>query len=318
MFKRKTLQQFIQDAQKVHGEKYDYSLVQYKGDNLRIIIICPKHGHFLQTANTHLQGSGCTKCGYQNNSDRALKHLNKTTDVKVGDKYGWFTVIKPVIKSNKWNHRRSLVRCKCGGEYAIRTRDFVVGLTKKCKRCGQFDKIIKPIIGTKYGNWIVISEEIEMSYHNKFKVRCKCGLEKFISHVALRAGQSKMCHICARKAKKERLFTGIGELTGSYFASLKFGCNRSVGRILDFTITKEYLWDLFLKQKRKCALSGVDIIMHSKRIQQTASLDRIDSSKGYIFGNVQWVHKIVNAMKQDVSEKEFYKWCQLIVKYGKK
>lgn len=47
--------------------------------------------------------------------------------------------------------------------------------------------------------------------------------------------------------------------------------------------------------------------------EQTASLDRIDSSKGYIPGNVQWVHKDVNKMKLALSEKRLLELCTLIV-----
>jgi hypothetical protein len=46
-------------------------------------------------------------------------------------------------------------------------------------------------------------------------------------------------------------------------------------------------------------------------------LDRIDSSKGYTIDNVQWVHKIVNIMKHDVEEKEFFNWCKLITERNK-
>ena len=44
----------------------------------------------------------------------------------------------------------------------------------------------------------------------------------------------------------------------------------------------------------------------------TASLDRIDSSKGYIEGNIQWVHKDINRMKGDSSDNDFIKLCKII------
>ena len=44
----------------------------------------------------------------------------------------------------------------------------------------------------------------------------------------------------------------------------------------------------------------------------TASIDRIDSSIGYVIGNVQWVHKQVNFMKGTMEQKEFIKFCKLI------
>jgi hypothetical protein len=48
----------------------------------------------------------------------------------------------------------------------------------------------------------------------------------------------------------------------------------------------------------------------------TASLDRIDSTLGYVTGNVQWVHKSVNHMKSDTPEEEFVEWCRRIVAHS--
>jgi len=77
---------------------------------------------------------------------------------------------------------------------------------------------------------------------------------------------------------------------------------------------KEYLWNLYLQQNKRCALSGVDINLSdpANSIVDTASIDRIDITKGYIRGNVQWIHKTVNRMKVDMSEDEFMKWINLI------
>lgn len=48
--KRKTKEQFIADAIAVHGDKYDYSKVDYQGNKVKVCIICPKHGEFLASA----------------------------------------------------------------------------------------------------------------------------------------------------------------------------------------------------------------------------------------------------------------------------
>lgn len=62
MSKRKTTEQFISDAIKVHGDKYDYSKVEYKGCDDNVLIICPIHGEFSQTPTHHLLGCGCKRC----------------------------------------------------------------------------------------------------------------------------------------------------------------------------------------------------------------------------------------------------------------
>ena len=62
MNKKKTTEEFIEEAKKVHGDKYDYSKVDYKASIIPVCIICPKHGEFLQKPNKHLCGCGCPKC----------------------------------------------------------------------------------------------------------------------------------------------------------------------------------------------------------------------------------------------------------------
>lgn len=54
--------EFIAKAKAIHGEKYDYSLVEYKKNCIKVKIICKEHGVFEQTPNNHLSGKGCEKC----------------------------------------------------------------------------------------------------------------------------------------------------------------------------------------------------------------------------------------------------------------
>ena len=58
----RTLSDFIKTALKIHGNKYDYSKVEYKNANTKVCIICPEHGEYLQRAADHLLGRGCPKC----------------------------------------------------------------------------------------------------------------------------------------------------------------------------------------------------------------------------------------------------------------
>jgi hypothetical protein len=61
-------------------------------------------------------------------------------------------------------------------------------------------------------------------------------------------------------------------------------------------------------QNHKCALTKIPIDC----ISGSASLDRIDSSKGYIIGNIQWLHKVINEMKWDYLQSDFIHWCRLV------
>lgn len=75
MSHRTTIETFLKRARKVHGEKYDYSKVDYKGVNKRVWIICPKHGEFELRPKAHYDDNrGCPQCdksgksGFSNNS----------------------------------------------------------------------------------------------------------------------------------------------------------------------------------------------------------------------------------------------------------
>lgn len=72
MHKRFTKDEFIARARKVHGDKYDYSKVEYKNARTKVKIICPIHGVFEQSPDAHLRGQGCRDCGYDSNK---LRHL---------------------------------------------------------------------------------------------------------------------------------------------------------------------------------------------------------------------------------------------------
>jgi hypothetical protein len=60
---KKSLKDFIEESKKVHGDKYDYSLVEYINNKIPVKIICQKHGVFLKSPKTHVHNiSGCPSC----------------------------------------------------------------------------------------------------------------------------------------------------------------------------------------------------------------------------------------------------------------
>ena len=78
---RITTEEFINRARKVHGDKYNYSLVEYKGANVKVEIICKKCGkHFKQTPNNHInQQNGCPFCNESKLEKEVEMFLNKKT-----------------------------------------------------------------------------------------------------------------------------------------------------------------------------------------------------------------------------------------------
>lgn len=69
----KTTEEFIEQANQLHKNKYDYSKVDYVNSKSKVIISCPVHGEFKQTPFSHLKSFGCSKCGRKRSSEyRAL------------------------------------------------------------------------------------------------------------------------------------------------------------------------------------------------------------------------------------------------------
>jgi len=148
---------------------------------------------------------------------------------------------------------------------------------------------------------------------------CSCGNKTVVISSKLISGWTKSCG-CFRKEKSSGLlkvkhlkpqiltrgsnWRGYGEIGLTYFNSIKYGAK---SRNLEFKLTIEDLWNLFLKQGKKCALSGLELTMFrciKNQNQGNASLDRINSLKGYTIDNVQWIHKDINQMKMGIAQDE--------------
>ncbi len=148
------------------------------------------------------------------------------------------------------------------------------------------------------------------------RVKCRCGkiINILAKNIFNKSQKSCGCY------KHSSQFLGMQDISGSYWSRVKNGASN---RKISFNITIEQAWNLFIKQNKKCALSGVDLTLepdwkkYNKNSKlQTASLDRINSKRGYIKGNVRWVHKDVNYLRHkymnDFTDIELINWCRLI------
>ncbi len=79
--KKKTRDQFIEKAKETHGDKYDYSKVDYKNSKTKICIICPEHGEFWQFPSNHLHGWGCIMCS-ERHMEKEVRNLLLENKIK--------------------------------------------------------------------------------------------------------------------------------------------------------------------------------------------------------------------------------------------
>lgn len=144
----------------------------------------------------------------------------------------------------------------------------------------------------------------------KHLIRCYCGNKFETIPYKILSGHTKSCG-CRYNQIHSHSWKGYEQIGGKQFKHIAYGAKR---RNIVFDITIKQVWELYLSQNRRCALTGLELTWDSKTGYGTASVDRIDNNKGYIVGNIQIIHKDVNMMKRHHSQDYFIYLCSLIGK----
>ena len=217
MGKTLTNKKFISKAKKVHGNKYDYSKVIYISSRKKVIIICPKHGEFLQSPSEHLSGRECRKCSYENRN-KTKKSNEKFIEEAIvihGDKYNYslvdyknnrtkIIIICPIhgpFKQIPYHHLCGCDCIKCSGTYLYSEKEFIEKCIKKHNEKYNYSKV-------KYIN-----------NKNKIIIICKKHGEFEQNAHAHLSGQG--CPKCAKYSKGEILIKGLLESKNIFFEPQK-------------------------------------------------------------------------------------------------
>lgn len=129
---RYTNEEFIEKSRSIHGNKFDYSKSEYKGNDVHVIIICPIHGAFSQTPASHWAHDGCKKCSWEK-----LSHEQKIPQdefisrcvKKHGDKYDYKDTI---YNGNNYDITIFCNKCK---QYFTQNANCHVNAGQGCPRC---------------------------------------------------------------------------------------------------------------------------------------------------------------------------------------
>ncbi len=162
---------------------------------------------------------------------------------------------------------------------------------------------------------LLVNNRRSISRVVRWLCQCKCGRIVSVNGAPLRYGEIRRCITCRNlRARK----TAAGVISTTHWDRIRK--NASV-RGIDVAITAEEAYQKYLDQNGVCALSGLPIGFYDEKTRprhtiDTASLDRIDSSKGYITGNIQWVHKEINIMKNIFDDKEFIEFAILVAEHS--
>lgn len=189
-------------------------------------------------------------------------------------------------------------------EYLDRSPDVIINLANRLGlKSKRNDRVY---IGARYNRLLILDKADKPANRKKqerfWLVKCDCGKQKVMSTSSILKYKTCGCLSIEINSKT------VGNITGRLFYRIKKGAEV---RNIEFDLDQQYLDDLYIKQNFKCALTGESIYITNKQSGYTASLDRVDSSKGYIKGNVCWVHKDVNFMKSNLSLDRFYKLSKM-------
>ena len=172
----KTTEEFIKEAKQIHGDKYDYSKVDYKGGHEKVCIICPTHGEFWQEASKHVtfKKSGCPKCATDKFRDTTETFVKKARKVH-GDKYDYSKV--DYVNSQT----KTCIICPKHGEFWQTPNKHLTG--RGCYHCGR-EKTVSSI----FSNTKEFVEKAKKVHGDKYDY----------SKVDYRHNQEKVCIICQK------------------------------------------------------------------------------------------------------------------------
>lgn len=157
------------------------------------------------------------------------------------------------------------------------------------------------------------------SHRNYWKYQCDCGNKGMRREESIKENLNISCgckrHITQVCGKNNKKWGGYEDVSRDYFRIVKIGAQK---RNLEFSISIEDMWNQFIKQNKICPFLNKQLVLstrtqQTKGIEQTASLDRIDSLKGYTKDNIRWIHKDINMMKSNLSDREFINLIHLII-----
>ena len=141
----KTTEDVVEEFKKIHGDKYDYSKVEYTNSLKKVCIICPEHGEFWQSPTNHLNGCGCPKCS--NVKHKTTNEFIKESRTVHGDKYDYSKV--EYVNA----HTKVCIICPDHGEFWQTPNKHLLG--HKCPKCSEsiIEKEIRVLLdkeGIKY------------------------------------------------------------------------------------------------------------------------------------------------------------------------
>ena len=263
--RRTNIQDWVEKAKEIHGDKYDYSKVEYKTSHIKVIIICKIHESFEQDPSSHLQGFGCAKCSgcYSYTTEEWIERAKEVH----GDRYDYSKVDYKNCDTNiiiicqdhgefeqtPWNHLQGKNCIKCAGVYNYTTEEWIEKAIQKHGDKYDYSKVIYKNTKTK----VIIICKI----HGEF-------LQEPSSHLQMRnCSKCNMCPSC-------QLWRTNGKLCGYCLPKNK---NKLYQK------TKEYAVVKYLKDH----LPDYDFI-HNQSVGSDCTKGEKENSNGHLYPDIRY------------------------------
>lgn len=247
--------------------------------------------------------------------------MSKFIDL-TGKKFGKWKVLRRKSGSS-WR-----CRCKCGALKDVSGGSLRSGTSTGCRKCskgfetGRNYRLYRDSfkVGTTIGLLSVLEGPKRIDGYVVVRTRCRCGRERDIracQFIELLARPDQVaCKFCLQRTpvlvgSRIVSFCKDGRPLQTLFCRTKIGAEK---RGLEFAITLEDLEAQWRKQGGRCSYTGIELTAGAAAdtTLYTASIDRVDSSIGYVVGNFEFVHKVVNFAKGCMSRVDFLGLCARI------
>jgi len=263
----KSKDQVINDFIKVHGDRYDYSLVDYKNSKTKVKIICKKHGVFEQSPNHHLRGRNCPKCSkkYKKTNDDCIKIFN--------DIHNFIYDYSLVNFIN--NNKKIKIICPVHGIFE-QTPSNHIFLKHGCPKCSKNSPTNQEyinncnIIHNNFYNYSLVNYK---NAHTKIKIICPIhGVFEQYPYAHLNKKQG--CPYCSNKSKGEKNIQNLlNKYKINYHQQYKFNNCKNIYRLkFDFYLPE---YNTCIEYDGKQHFQSIEIFGGKKRFIHQQKCDQI-------------------------------------------
>ena len=197
----RTTSEFIEMAKRIHGERFDYSQVNYRGTKIPVTIICSRHGPFQMLPSNHLKGQGCPRCSFTRNTDDFIRKAKEV----FGNKYDYSKV------EYKTAQDYVTIICPEHGEFRIRACNHIQG--HGCSKCAKNQKYTTE-------SFIKASKEVHADFYDysetvyinaKTKVRIICPIHGPFLQIPFNHIHGTRCPQCGSEAGGQKRVASSAE-----------------------------------------------------------------------------------------------------------